>query len=185
MAHVERLEQKIRELEKNNHRLQHSLELLKNNPPIHVDRIDYHFDQLKIERLEGTLNIGINPLDPEQVEEFSAHPGAIFPINPQIVQKLYERLYQFIDMELPGMIEDEKRDFGLQLDQSYTEFIQQDIIKQLKTRIETYLQTRKFSAKSPEEQEEEVYHAIKNDILQAVRAFLSQFPMKGDEKNDF
>ena len=42
---------------------------LKEAPSTKIDRIEYKFDQLKIETLEGTLNIGLNPLSPDhQIE---------------------------------------------------------------------------------------------------------------------
>ena len=179
-AQVSKLEQRIRELEQSNYRLQQALDMLKKNPPIHVERIDYHFDQLKIERLEGTLNIGINPLDPEQIDEiFVQKQGEKFPVDPKALQRLYERLYQFLDRELPPIIEEEKTAIGLKLDQSYTEFIKQDLLKQLKNQIERQLSKR--NAKPEPEQEEEIFETIKRDMVQAVRAFLSQFPLKGDD----
>jgi len=179
-AQVSKLEQRIRELEQSNYRLQQALDMLKKNPPIHVERIDYHFDQLKIERLEGTLNIGINPLDPEQIDEiFVQKQGEKFPVDPKALQRLYERLYQFLDRELPPIIEEEKTAIGLKLDQSYTEFIKQDLLKQLKSQIERQLSKR--NANPEPEQEEEIFETIKRDMVQAVRAFLSQFPLKGDD----
>ena len=179
-AQVSKLEQRIRELEQSNYRLQQALDMLKKNPPIHVERIDYHFDQLKIERLEGTLNIGINPLDPEQIDEiFVQKQGEKFPVDPKALQRLYERLYLFLDRELPPIIEEEKTALGLKLDQSYTEFIKQDLLKQLKNQIERQLSKR--NANPEPEQEEEIFETIKRDMVQAVRAFLSQFPLKGDD----
>lgn len=45
------------------------IEQLKARPPVRVDRIEYAFDQLKIETLDGTLNIGINPSDLSSIED--------------------------------------------------------------------------------------------------------------------
>lgn len=51
---------------------------LKNDKPIHIDKIEYHFDQLKVEKLEGTLNIGFTPSAlGEQVEELSVNGADI------------------------------------------------------------------------------------------------------------
>ncbi|WP_219837777.1 spore germination protein GerPC [Paenibacillus sp. R14(2021)] len=38
-------------------------------PYYHVDTIQYHFDQLKVEKLDGTLNIGMSAPSEEQVKE--------------------------------------------------------------------------------------------------------------------
>lgn len=50
--------------------IQTELNRMKENPGTRIDRVEYKFDQLKIERLEGTLNIGLNPAEQEQVENF-------------------------------------------------------------------------------------------------------------------
>ena len=44
-------------------------------PPVHIDRMEYKFDQLKVETLEGTLNIGLNPSDLQGIEDFSVPNG--------------------------------------------------------------------------------------------------------------
>ena len=37
--------------------------------------MEYKFDQLKVETLEGTLNIGLNPSDLQGIEDFSVPNG--------------------------------------------------------------------------------------------------------------
>ena len=37
--------------------------------------MEYKFDQLKVETLEGTLNIGLNPSDLQAIEDFSVPNG--------------------------------------------------------------------------------------------------------------
>ncbi len=41
--------------------LQEELNELKNRPSSSVGKVEYKFDQLKVENLNGTLNIGLNP----------------------------------------------------------------------------------------------------------------------------
>lgn len=38
-------------------------------PMYNVERLEYHFDQLKVEKLDGTLNIGMTPPTEEQFKE--------------------------------------------------------------------------------------------------------------------
>lgn len=40
-----------------------------NKPYYHVDTIQYHFDQLKVEKLSGTLNIGMSAPSDDQIKE--------------------------------------------------------------------------------------------------------------------
>lgn len=42
---------------------------VENKPYYHVDTIQYHFDQLKVEKLDGTLNIGMSAPSEEQIKE--------------------------------------------------------------------------------------------------------------------
>ena len=50
-------------------KLSKEIDALKDKPPINVERLEYKFDQLKIEKLDGTLNIGINPADLNNIED--------------------------------------------------------------------------------------------------------------------
>lgn len=47
-------------------------------PPMTVERLEYKFDQLKVETLEGTLNIGLSPSSLDAVDELSI-PNGTFP----------------------------------------------------------------------------------------------------------
>lgn len=60
-------------------RLKDELAELKNKPPIHVDKIEYKFDQLKVESLDGTLNIGLNPTDLNNIDEFAVNNQPVQP----------------------------------------------------------------------------------------------------------
>jgi hypothetical protein len=62
---------KIAELERELQRLHGELNAMKAERTVRVGRIEYKFDQLKIETLEGTLNIGISPGLGKQIEELS------------------------------------------------------------------------------------------------------------------
>ncbi len=59
--HIQRLEQRLKEI-------QAEMNTMKQRPATTIERVEYKFDQLKIERLDGTLNIGLNPTDPNSVK---------------------------------------------------------------------------------------------------------------------
>ncbi|MFK4998183.1 spore germination protein GerPC [Bacillus sp. N9] len=59
----------ILKLRKELNRLENEVNKLKEKPGITVERLEYKFDQLKVETLEGTLNIGLNPADLKQIED--------------------------------------------------------------------------------------------------------------------
>ncbi len=64
-------ENRIAALEHTIQKLQEEMKQLKEKPSIQVDKIEYKFDQLKVETLEGTLNIGLNPSDLANIEDFA------------------------------------------------------------------------------------------------------------------
>lgn len=70
-----RIEQRLQEQEDTIKQLQLELEKLRQQqlretaptPTLHVDKIEYRFDQLKVETLEGSLQIGLSTSNPEQL----------------------------------------------------------------------------------------------------------------------
>ena len=69
--YLEAQDKRILQLEQEIKHLTEEISLLKNKPPIHVEKIEYKFDQLKVESLDGTLNIGLNPNDLNNIDEFA------------------------------------------------------------------------------------------------------------------
>jgi len=192
-SQMKKLEEKLAKLEKDHIDVTKTIETLKKQPPINVERIDYHFDQLKIERLDGTLNIGLNPQDLQEMDEFSI-PSPYFRKEPSEKSKvqlnhLQDKINTYIDKELPLFIENTKKEMGLELDESYATFIQEDIRRQLPERLAFYSQklAKNRGEISASEEEQEIYQMTIHDIQQAIYAFLRQFPtkgQKGEEKND-
>lgn len=178
-------EERIIQLEKRQKEYEKELEALKNQPAVNIERIDYQFDQLKIERLEGTLNIGLTPHDLQDMDEFSIGQGPFPPYSPhrneEIIEKLENKLNDYLSQELAPLVDKTKEELNLNIDSTYTEFIKQDIERQLPSRISYYLQ-RSIQEQGGyrEELDEHIINAIKKDIQNAVHAFLNQFPKKGD-----
>jgi len=68
-SYIQQQEGRIAQLEKNVQELQQKIKELGEQPPIKIDKIEYKFEQLKIDSLDGTLNIGLNPLTPDNLED--------------------------------------------------------------------------------------------------------------------
>ncbi|NWN98565.1 MAG: spore gernimation protein [Bacillus sp. (in: Bacteria)] len=192
-SQLKRHEEKLAKLEKAHADVMKTIETLKNQPPINVERIDYHFDQLKIERLDGTLNIGLNPQDLQEMDEFSIPTPLLRKEQSEKskvqLNQLQDKFNTYLEKELPLFIEKAKKEMGLELDESYAAFIQEDIRRQLPERLAFYSQKLAKTRRnlSVNEEEQEIYQMTIHDIQQAIYAFLRQFPMKGqkgEEKND-
>jgi spore germination protein PC len=186
---VQRLEQKVTELED-------ETKQLKSRPPVHIDNIEYKFDQLKVETLEGTLNIGLNPTDlQEEIDEFSVDNKGIYAPNIKGTNAsspkdfmyhsmgIENEMYRYLEQDLPSVINDVQTEKNINLDESYITFIKEDITKQLPKRIDFYL--RQENTNIPEEDlQEHVTTMLKKEIQNGVSVFASNLPenMRGEKK---
>ena len=60
-AYIYQQDKVLRDLQKKIQTIEETVSDLKKRPSVKVERMEYKFDQLKVETLEGTLNIGLNP----------------------------------------------------------------------------------------------------------------------------
>ncbi|WP_033829558.1 spore germination protein GerPC [Bacillus andreraoultii] len=192
-AQLKKQEEQLAKLEKKNSELSEAIQTLEKQPPINVERIDYHFDQLKIERLDGTLNIGLNPQDLQGMDELSIPQpisrGGTNKANANQFTQLQKKIHTYLDEELPAFIESVKKEKQFELDDSYINFIKEDIRKQLPDRLAFYAQKLGKQGReiSVEEEEKFIYQHLIQDIQQAIYSFFKQFPSKGKkggEQND-
>ncbi|WP_235714566.1 spore germination protein GerPC [Neobacillus dielmonensis] len=182
--HIQTQENRIASLEATIQKMREEIKSLSETKTIHVDRIEYKFDQLKVETLEGTLNIGLNPNDLAGIEEFEVQSQAL---NTQFTpadymkrsMKIEETIYQYLETDLPQIVEAAQRNLNIHPNESYLSFIKQDIIKQLPTRVDYHL--KNFHAVNRRADtsltvDEQIIDAIKQEIQNGVVAFLNQLP---------
>ncbi len=182
---LERQESSIKQLQKKQKALEKELTEVKEKPVLYIDRIEYQFDQLKIDRLEGTLNIGLNPKDLQDMDEFAIDTLPFHKMQDRYLENIREQLEHdlnaYLDTELPEQIDKIKHENGLDIDESYTQFIIADIRQQLRERIDFYLkqQLQEMPQTDREDTTAIILERIKNDIDDAVQNFFKQFPGKG------
>jgi len=180
-------QKRISKLEKLVEELKNNVDEMNHQTPVHIDRIDYHFDQLKIERLEGTLNIGINPNDAQNMDEFSVngdHPiqfEHLLRNNQQLFHEVEQSLYQYVGTELPNLIDETRTKLHSTLDESHIPVIQQDIVKQIPNRVQYYFNKHQKELNHMNDHEKQLFvlNHIKKDIEQAVYTFIEQNKKEG------
>ncbi|MFW0779610.1 spore germination protein GerPC [Rossellomorea marisflavi] len=180
--YIENLHSKIAALEKRMNDLSAELQNMRDSPSINVEKIEYKFDQLKVESLDGTLNIGLNPNSlKETIEDLAVEQN----VNVKSMQdlgpyksRLAEAVGRYIKEELPVLIQDNEMQFQRSLDPQYHDMIQQDLLNQMPGRIEFYLETIPYmeGRHTKEEWEAKVLSRIKQDIQTALYTFMSQMP---------
>ncbi|NWQ41210.1 spore gernimation protein [Bacillus sp. EB106-08-02-XG196] len=175
-------EKRIAILEQTIQKLQEEMKQLKDKPSIKVDKIEYKFDQLKVETLDGTLNIGLNPSDLANIEDFAVQNQSInTPIHPkaqmQRSMKIEESIYHYLETDLPALFKETQNQLNVSLDDSYLDFIKQDILKQLPARIDYHIQNSSASNREGEvHTEESIVELIKQEIRKGILIFINHLP---------
>jgi spore germination protein PC len=147
--HIGWQSQRIDKLEQTVARLTEELSALKEQKRFHIDKIEYNFDQLKVERLEGTLTIGVSPGSLDAIEDFTVN-GAdasdlprgtpLSPHNSGLEEQVSLHIQAYLETEaLEDLISIEKK-AGIKLEDSYRQMILDDIRGQIAERIRHYAQ---------------------------------------------
>lgn len=137
-----------------------------------IERIEYQFDQLKIETLEGTLNIGLTPNGGSQIEEMVLNQKELkqeegMDEEDPLFQSVSSKLSDFLEAEAYDHLVMTEQKYHCDLTKEQRKWILDDIRKQLPQRIRHYLQ-------SPDTNEDQAFHAAKNDIIQAIDNYMHQ-----------
>lgn len=173
-------ENRIAILEQTIQKLQEEMKQLKDKPSIRVDKIEYKFDQLKVESLDGTLNIGLNPSDLANIEDFAVDNQSLnTPIHPkaqmQRSMRIEESVYQYLETELPGLFKETQNQLNIRLDESYLDFIKQDIMKQLPARIDYHIKNTR-EQEGDQNTEDTIIQLIKQEIKKGILIFINHLP---------
>jgi spore germination protein PC len=178
---IEYQAQKLRRLENSVYELQKEVANLKERPPVQVGNIEYKFDQLKVETLEGTLNIGLNPSELDGITDFTVDNKNIQTPNPS-PKTLFKRsmdieneIRDYLEGNLPEIYQTTKDKLKINVDDSYYQFIREDILKQLPNRIHAHLSSLKDEKRENDENSNQsIIENMKKEIQQGVYLFLEQ-----------
>ncbi|MGG1676622.1 spore germination protein GerPC [Neobacillus sp. NRS-1170] len=180
---IQAQENRITALEQTILMMRDEIKKLNEKQSIHVDKIEYKFDQLKVETLEGTLNIGLNPNDLAGIEDFAVQNQSLnTPLSPQSKMqrsiKIEEAIYQYLELDLPQIIENTQNKLAIPPNESYLSFIKEDILKQLPNRIDYHLKNMRSKENSENNQlhDDQIIELLKQEIQNGVFIFLSNIP---------
>jgi len=146
--------EKLAELERGLNRLREEfraeVRALAERPPVHVEKIEYSFDQLKIESLEGTLHIGVTPpgAGERTIGEFLVQDRPIDLSDPDIyaaLEEIRDELDRYLASDFREEIRRMEAEYRLILGEHYRDAIVLDLRSQVLRRADHYV--RQVAAK--------------------------------------
>ncbi|MBA2872050.1 spore germination protein PC [Anoxybacillus calidus] len=178
--------QKIIKLEKKIAELENELMNVRKLPQTTIEKIEYKFDQLKVETLEGTLNIGLTPNGTETIEDFAVSPEKVIIPQPQPImfRNIQTKVNDYLTNECENILKSIEERYSQRLDDTYRQFILQDIGRQVDDRIRFYVQQKINNGQMPasgssKEIEDEISEKVKRDIEQSIELFIKHLPKEG------
>ncbi|CAG9623461.1 spore germination protein GerPC [Sutcliffiella rhizosphaerae] len=165
--------------------MQQEIIQLKEKPSMNIERIEYKFDQLKVETLEGTLNIGLTPGGTGDIEDFVVTKNNLEvpvpnPSNQYLANGIQEEIRSYLDQQGASKIKNIAEKQGKDIDEHYYDFMIQDVAKQLPSRVSHTLNgiTAEAVQKGYNDTKikEVTVRKLQNDIEKAFSTFIQSLP---------
>ncbi|WP_299091821.1 spore germination protein GerPC [uncultured Metabacillus sp.] len=181
--YIQHQDQRILQLNHMIRDLKKDVEKIKSQPVTNVEKIEYKFDQLKVEQLDGTLNIGLKPSTPDQIDNFDVQQkgmninGVQQQLREQLFRQCNEEINQFLNTDCVGFIEQAGQQFDLRLDEPHRRHIIEDIRKQIESRINYYINGQPLTEQdSLLDKKQEILLQVKKDVENSIMHFLQHLP---------
>jgi spore germination protein PC len=171
---------RIRYLESRLDRMEKELELIKNQDRIHIDKIEYNFDQLKVETLDGTLNVGISPagLGAQNIDDLAVG-GKTISTNTsrsEAFERIQKRVNSYLDQQFPGELAQLQRQYQLEQEEGLSQKISLDLQGQTGERIQYYMEI--VAGPPPRSITPEQEQVVTDDVINDIRSGLDQYLLK-------
>lgn len=166
--------------------LRNEIAELRQQRAVTVDKIEYHFDQLKVEKLDGTLNIGLNPDLAGNIDDLAVNgtePHIQQPVQDanSPFREIADETHQYLEKEVPGEIISLEQRYNRLLGDDYRSFIVNDIKNQVDERIRYYIgQMKQAAPENTASLHREVMDKVKRDIRVAIERYMNTFPESPD-----
>ncbi|MBO8171739.1 MAG: spore gernimation protein [Bacillaceae bacterium] len=186
-------DKKIDQLNRTIQQLMQEINHLKNRQPEPpVIHNDYKFDLLKIERLDGTLNIGLNPNGAgSSIEEFDVNQSVKEPEisqqHPELYQNIQSQINDYFQHDIDQILNDIEDKYQYKLDMSYRKLIIDDVRKQVGKRILYYLKQVKLDQAKPDQLaqiQKNTVDKVKRDVEKTLDAYIRNLPRKKEDDDD-
>lgn len=166
--------------------VQAELKRIASLPNQHIEKIDYNFEHLKIEKLDGTLIIGLAPSDTGMIEQMDAggqlsediklgNSTSQQPQHP--FAPVQDPIHDYIHYTVPDLLDDCARDQQREpLTHEQKEEIRADLLRQTDERIRLYMQHYGKGGELPLDAiEPVVLEQVKQDIAAALPLYMDHY----------
>ncbi|MGF9715022.1 spore gernimation protein GerPC [Paenibacillus sp. JMULE4] len=182
--------ERIRNLEGRIELIERELDSLKGQRGVTIERIEYKFDQLKVETLEGTLNVGLSPtgLGTQSLDDATAGGQAIGTntARSESFARIQKQVYDYLRRSCPEELADLEAMYGVEFGQDFSDFVIGDLKGQAAQRIEYYLDSMvdPKQAVLTMEQEQIITDKVIGDIRLAMKQYVMKMNQEGGAAND-
>lgn len=151
-------------------------------PSTHIDKIEYRFEQLKVDTLAGTLQIGISHnaeglIEDLAVQESTAEDiklGAPSDNGGELFLRIASGLQQYANTELYLDIDEAAARSGINLNPELRERIADDLTKQLQNRAVSYMKEVPTREGPDPAAEKAILTKVKADVRSGLKQYFEQ-----------
>ncbi|MFS0722796.1 spore germination protein GerPC [Paenibacillus sp. 1P07SE] len=189
---VQQQAKRIAELERQMCELSARLACMDEKPSYTIERLEYHFDQLKVDRLEGTLHIGMTPPAGESLGEMDqftvtpaypqppGSPSAAAPSSQTVEpalgppdDELRQRIDHYLAHAAPALLSELAAQRQLPIDPHHARLILDDLKRQALPRLAYYRETARRDSSGTAAADDIAARTIR-DIEEAMRVYITR-----------
>lgn len=182
--------ERIRELEQKVSLLDKEVEALRKQRGITIEKIEYTFDQLKVDKLEGTLNVGISPsgLADKSLEDLTVGGKEVVnnTADAEGFQRIHGAVLMYLEREGPLELQRKAAEYDSPLGEDLQDQMLADLRGQIGERIDAYTQLMKDSqtGRLSPDKEPLVTEKIVQDIRLGIEQYFRNQAGKGSDTDD-
>lgn len=186
---LSRAEQTLNRLSERLEQVERQLEEVNNRTPMHIE---YHFDQLKVNELKGTLNVGLSPQGAQGIESFETpfsqwpQPGGMTAdasADSRPIGELAQQMESYMDNDAPAILSGLEQQFGVTLNPAHRLRLLADVKGQLKERVHYYAKISPYPADGADEERRTWRQAVIDKTTRDVHAALSGYMQQWQKKS--
>jgi len=159
--------------------LEEQLAGMGDRPSTHIDKIEYRFEQLKVDTLAGTLQIGISHnaeglIEDLAVQQSSAEDiklGSTYGKGGEMFPHIATELQDYACSELYRDIDEAAAQAGTPLDPELRERIASDLAKQLQNRAVLYMKEVPTKESPDPTAEQTILAKVKADVRSGLKQY--------------